>query len=381
MIDAVRLKYDLMTKGINVPAETKDFLISAYGEKFYKDDYVTTTGLMLEFDNGICVTTGMRDESPYGLVAKDGNLFIAKSDDKDFQGLLPAKLWEPNPYLTENGTDRFGPSISAQFDRVRISLICGCSFHCAFCSLNEIPYNKSSVENLTVALEEALKDERVTHVLITGGSPKEEDLPYLTEVYEYFCKKFPGTEFDIMMAPRGFTSYTDDSQYLDYLKHLRDIGVHGLSINLELCDEKTAQKYCKEKAAIGKERYAKFLKLASEVFGPKNVRSAVIVGLEDKESTIEGIKMICACGCQPVLSPYIPYNGIGEYPDTEYLMDIGREATQIVKSCGLEIAPVCDSKHKGDKNNTLESHDGQQLSLVSEEQLLPLAVKKQIQKR
>ena len=349
MTDALKLKYDLMTKGIHVLPETKDFLVSAYGEKFYKDDYVTTSGLMLEFENEIFVTAHMSDESPYNLVVKDGNLFVSKNDEQPSQGLISVKLWEPNPYLTENGTDRFGPAISSQFDRVRISLIRGCSFHCAFCSLNEIPYGKNSVEDLSFALEEALKDERVTHVLITGGSPKEEDLPYLTEVYEYFCKKFPDKEFDIMMTPRGFTSYTDDSQYLDYLKHLHEIGVHGLAVNIELFDKETCGKYCKEKAEIGRDKYLKFLKLASEVFGPLNVRSAVIVGLEDGKSTLEGVEKICACGCLPVLSPYVPYNGIGDYPTTEFLLDISEKATKIATDNGLQLGPIC----KKCRHNTL----------------------------
>ena len=340
MINETELKFDLMNKGINVTPEAKEFLISIFGEKFYRDDYITTSGIMMEFGHETFVVAKMSEESPYCLTFKNGALLVSKEDDSFSEDLISVKLWEPNPFMMEDGHDRFGPAISSQFSRVRISPIRGCSFHCAFCSLNEIPYGKNSVEELTFALQEALKDERVTEVLISGGSPKIEDLPYLTEVYEHFCKTFPNVKIDVMMAPRGFTSYTDDTQYLDYIKHLRQIGVDTLAINIELFDDELSKKYCAEKYNIGRDRYLKFLKLAREVFGPDNVRSAVIVGLESKESTLEAVEKICECGCLPVLSPYMPYNGIGTAPTTKESLEVREKAEKIAKKHGVSIGPI-----------------------------------------
>jgi biotin synthase-related radical SAM superfamily protein len=151
------------------------------------------------------------------------------------------------------------------------------------------------------------------------------------------------------MTPRGFTSYLDKSQYESYIKHLKNIGVKGLSINLELFNDKINMQYCKEKSLIGKDRYFTFLKIASKVFGTKNVRSGLIVGLESKEDTLKAVEEICKCGCMPMLSPYIPYNDIGDYPSAEFLIDIYKETERIIKKYNIPLAPLCEKC----KHNTL----------------------------
>ena len=99
-------------------------------------------------------------------------------------------------------------------------------------------------------------------------------------MYEYFGKKYSQYDIDIMMTPRGFTSYTDSSQYEDYLMFLKKSGISGLSINMELNSVECLKKYCPEKAQIGQENYLKFLELAVKIFGKNKVRSLLIVGLE-----------------------------------------------------------------------------------------------------
>lgn len=347
MKSLIELKIDLMTNGINISPQTKDYLIKNLGEKFYNDDYVTTTGIMLELGDDVYVTSNMKSTSPYNLVVKDEKLYITKKEGcvVDNQNILFVKLWAPSKFMIEKTENKFGPItrfVNAHFDRARINPISGCSFHCAFCSMNEINYRKNTIEEMDEALKYALnQDKRITHVLISGGTPKKEDLPYLTQVYEYFCKTYPNINFDVMMTPRGFTSLVDETQYEDYLKYLKQIGVSGLSINIELFNDDVCKKYCKEKHEIGREKYLKFLKLASKVFGPMNVRSGLIVGLEEKQDTLEAVEEICKCGCLPMLSPYMPYNGIGTSPTTEFLIDVLNESMKIIEKYNLKLAPLC----------------------------------------
>ena len=46
------LMIKLMTQGAILEDSAKEFLISNYGKKFYNDDYVTTTGIMMELLSG-----------------------------------------------------------------------------------------------------------------------------------------------------------------------------------------------------------------------------------------------------------------------------------------------------------------------------------------
>ena len=344
----IKIKIDLLVNGVQLAPNTKDFLINNYGKKFYNDDYVTTSGVMIEIDENTYVTSHISDNSNYIINLSDNkfllffnNVFISE-----------IKIWEPCDYMVNVKENKYGPItkyVNSHFDRSRINPISGCNNHCAFCSMNEIPYRKNTIEQLDLALEESLKDERITHVLISGGSPKEQDLEYLTEVYEYFAQKYKNYKIDVMMTPRGFTSYTDTSQYEEYLKHLKKIGVAGLSINIELFNDEICEKYCREKFKIGKQNYLLFLKLASKIFGTTNVRSGLIVGLEPMQDTLDAVEEICKCGCMPMLSPYIPYKGIGDFPTAEFLIETLEKTNEILSKYNISLAPLC----KMCKHNTI----------------------------
>ncbi len=350
MISLKKLKIELMVNGVNIEKDALDYLKKRFGEKFYNDDYVTTTGIMLVLGNNFYVTSDLNKESIYKLTLINNNLILKFNNEE-----VKVEVWQPirsyikNKISKEESKLLSSPIAATHFDRTRISPIGGCNNHCAFCTLNNIKYTKNSIEDLDKCLQVHLKDDRVTHVLITGGSPKECDLKYLTEVYKFFCQKYPQYSFDVMMTPRGFDSYPDTSQYLEYLKLLKSFGVGGLSINLELYDKKICEKYCREKFNIGRENYFYFLKLASKVFGTQNVRSGIIIGLESLQSSLKGVEEICKCGAMPVLSPYVPYNNIGTKPSTKFLENVLTKSEKIVKNYNLNLAPGCPYCH----HNTL----------------------------
>ncbi len=348
MINFKNLKIRLMMNGVSISDEALTILHKTIGEKFYNDDYVTTTGVMIELTEDWYVTVHLNESSEYKIELKSDSLILKENGIE----LIPIKIWKPSEFMLNNEKNRFGlltDFVNAHFDRARISPISGCNNHCAFCSMNAIRYRKNSIEAMDAALKVALEDNRITHILISGGSPKNEDLEYLTEVYEYFCKNYSNYEIDVMMTPRGFNSYLDENQYLDYLKYLKKIGVKGLSINLELFNDKICSKYCPEKFKIGRERYFIFLKLANKIFGKENVRSGLIVGLESVEDTLTAVEEICKCGCMPMLSPYIPYNNIGTFPPSDLLMETLNRAETIIKKYNLQLAPLC----KKCRHNTL----------------------------
>lgn len=336
-----KIKLKLMTNGVNIENDALKYLYKNFGEKFYNDDYITTTGIMIELGNNFYVTSHIDSKSSYKIILEQNNFIL-----KHKKVRKSIKIWQPYPCIAKNVDQNTFELLKSNiavshFDRVRISPINGCNNHCAFCSMNSIKYKKNSIKDINTCLKYLLEDDRITHILISGGSPKQCDLEYLTKVYEYFCKNFPKYDFDVMTTPRGFDSYTDRSQFKPYIEHLKKIGVSGLSINLELYNNEICAKYCPEKYKLGKDNYFYFLKIASEIFGSQNVRSGLIVGLESKKDTLKAVEEICKCGCMPMLSPYIPYNNIGHYPSAAFLYDVYKKTKKIINKYNLNLAPLC----------------------------------------
>lgn len=341
MCDLQNTKISLMVNGINIDDKAMQYIKKQFGERYYNNDYVTTTGLMIDLGNNYYVTSRLEKKSSNLLTLNKKRFFLKQGNRTQ-----SVSLWTPWWVKVKNISKKYqkvldANIVNAHFDRARISPITGCNNHCCFCSQNAEKYKKNSIKDMEKNLKIILKDDRINHVLISGGSPKICDLKYLTKVYEHFCKKFPKYEFDVMTTPRGFDSYTDRSQYYDYLKHLKDIGVKGLSVNLELYDRKICSKYCKEKYVIGRDNYFYFLKIAGEIFGSHHVRSGLIVGLESEESTLKAVEKICECGCMPMLSPYVPYKNIGSYPSLELLYDVYNKSQKIITDHNLNLAPLC----------------------------------------
>lgn len=117
-----------------------------------------------------------------------------------------------------------------------------------------------------------------------------------------------------------------------------------MSINLELYNENLRKKYIPEKYAIGKEHYLLFIQKAVAVFGGK-IRSSLVVGLEDKEDTLAGVRDLAACGCIPVLSAFVPAQGtfMERYPKPEagFLLEIVHEAAEIARCNHTILGPLC----------------------------------------
>ena len=345
-------KLELMVNGVAITDKLKNHLLEKIG-KFYNDDYVTTTGVMLEIgtNQDTYVTAHLNNKSKYVLDLENDEVIFYNRKSKEKTDTT-IKIWEPSPYMTQsklNNNGEYFNYVNSHFDRARISPISGCSFSCAFCSVNSYDYGLNELPPMDCALTNALQDKRVTHVLISGGSPKECDLPFLTTVYEHFPQKFANYDFDVMCTPRGFTNYTDKSQYRGYIQHLKDIGVKGLSINIELFNSKICAKYCPEKFGIGNSNYLYFLECASEIYGTENVRSGLIVGLEPLKDTLRAVEEICKTGCMPMLSPYIPYNNIGKFPTVEFLLKAKEKTDEILEKYNIPLAPLC----KKCKHNTL----------------------------
>jgi hypothetical protein len=199
------------------------------------------------------------------------------------------------------------------------------------------------VDAVRVAVEDPILPAQ--HLLISGGTPKEEDFSYINQVYEQVAGTFPDLAVDVMMAPvEGLL----DPQTL------RNYGVHGLAINLELFNPEIAIRKAKGKYDIGRENYLRFIEDAVDVFGLGKIRSLLMIGIEPLEDTLEGVRALAERGCDPVLSPFVPDPATPlrdeKPPSVELQKEAYLRAREIVdKYNGVVLGPRCIP----DQHNTL----------------------------
>lgn len=333
------LKAQLFEHGIKISSEAKKVL-DKQSDIWLMDDYITCSGVTLHYNNTY-VTSGVNSDSKIELISRNEKLFI-----KDFENnLFETTVITPSDYMRDTleiEGKKITVYVNTYTDRVRLQLISGCANKCKFCNATEFKYEFNSISGLETALKIALEQSDVRHVLISSGSVKNEDLEKITDMYDYFGKKYSNLDLDIMMTPRGFTSYTDSSQYEDYIKHLKDVGISGLSINMELNSVEHLTKYCPEKAKIGQENYLKFIEIAVKIFGKDNVRSLLIVGLEPLEETLKGVEKLAKIGCNPVLSPLFPYGEANFPPKADLFISAKEQSEKICKKYNIEMGPLCN---------------------------------------
>ncbi len=332
-----KLKARLLEKGIKVSEGAKKVL-DKQSDIWLMDDYITCSGITLKYENQYA-TVGVEESSPYELVEKRKKLYITDGSDE-----IETTVITPPDYMKDEliiDGKKITVYVNTYTDRTRLQLMSGCSNNCKFCNAVEFKYELNSIKGMEEALEIALKQTKTRHLLISSGSVWEHDLEKITEMYDYFVKKYSYLDIDIMMTPRGFTNYNDSSQYEGYIKHLKEIGVHGLSINMELNNPTYLKRYCPEKYAIGQKNYLKFLETAVKVFGKDKVRSLLIVGIEPLEETLKGVEKLAKIGVNPVLSPLFPYGEANFPPKADLFIEAKEKSEEICKKYKIKMGPLC----------------------------------------
>lgn len=342
--EAQELKFRLLAEGITITPALKEHVRSIQGDRAMTPaDFASTSGIILRLDESVWVNTPIVDHNPNFVDVPPLRL------DVGVDGLVvegpgvqcPAQLWLPPNYHEEAAPDglRYTSYAFTHGDRVRISPIEGCSMTCKFCNLPyEFRYRTKRVAGLVDAVDRALRDEAqpAAHVLISGGTPKEQDVGYVRDVYEAVLLAFPAVPVDIMMVPiPGLL----DPQWL------KSLGVAELSVNLEVFGATRAVQVMRQKAARGIDFYLSYLEEAGLVLGGARVRSMMMVGLEPIEDTLAGVVAIAERGCTPVLSPFRPdpVTPLAQEPPPKAAMlrETYLRANEIADDYGVALGPDC----------------------------------------
>lgn len=347
------LKVRLMQQGAEFAPEARRRMCrSKFGQiAFY--DYATTGGIVIELDGRVYANVPVRfQHSDFRIdFGNDEFLLFYHEEKLPVQvRIIPAPKYALDAVRLEDGTP-VRELVMTHADRVRISPVHGCSFHCNYCTCNISVYRELTREQLDAAFRIALNDpyNAPRHVLISGGTPRETEDSYfwLNDIYRYFPNAYPELDFDVMLSPRTLMPGQEVSGGYDgFLRFLHnECGVKTMSVNLELYNEDQRERFIPEKAAIGMKRYELFIKNAVAIFGEGNIRSSLIVGLESPEDTLHGVRMLVDWGCLPVLSAFVPAPGTDgatlPAPEVPFLLDVVERANDIVSRAGSQLGPLC----------------------------------------
>jgi hypothetical protein len=272
MSSAEQLKFCLLAEGLTITDEVRRAVTSLSGNSSLTPaDFASTSGVILCLDHSVWVNAPIADHNP-NFVDRPG--FVLHRDPA---GLVvrggafecDASLWIPPRYhgtIDDRGVPR-NNFVVTHGDRARVSPIQGCRLACKFCN---VPYEDryatkplaSILDSLRLALTDELQPAR--HVLVSGGAPRPEDHLYLRNVYTSIFEAFPDVDVDIMMVPIP--------GLLD-VRELSALGVHELSINLELFGDDAARRLMPHKYRQGRSEYLRFIADAVEVLGVGRLRS------------------------------------------------------------------------------------------------------------
>jgi hypothetical protein len=346
MLTAIqRLKLALMTEGMSVTPAARDRVAGAGPSRrpLTLADYASTSGVSLRLENDVWVNAPIVDfnanfvTSPTAVLDAGNDGFILRHGHLEVVA-IPVPVPDYHDKTNAQG-ERFTNYGITHTDRVRISPVWGCANTCQFCDIPyRLGYRRNEPDRLVESVVRAIADAALParHVLISGGTPVAADYEYLQDVYRRVCCAVPTVAVDAMMAPMP--------GLLD-AAHLRAIGLHGMSINLEIYDEQRARQIMPNKAKVGRQAYLAFIEHAAAVFGPGRVRSLLLLGLEPLDDTLRGVEALAERGCDPVLSPFrpdpaTPLRNVPP-PSAAVLGEVYERALEIVERHGVKLGPRC----------------------------------------
>jgi glutathione synthase/RimK-type ligase-like ATP-grasp enzyme len=224
-------------------------------------------------------------------------------------------------------------------DRLRIKMIHGCEYKnlgvgCKFCNVSESDKVYSIDE--TMAALQSNPDLLFRHMMIGGGTClSSECWDNIISLSKRLKSEYKDKTLSLMSVPPS----------IDVLHNLKNAGVDEAAFNIEIYSEKSAEDLMPGKSAHRRETYFQVLSEAVKVFGKGNVRSAIIVGLEDDSAVLSAVEKLSAIGVQPCLSVF--RQTIGSVlsdrlpPTNTYLKHIYLKAESIAEKYDLNIGPKC----------------------------------------
>ena len=345
------LKAELLVEGVSATPEALRQIGTKYKEQNHglfgwdfedhvgtslPDDFVLSDGTVVQFrKNG---------RSPYQVCADGESLTLMKGEDKQ-----DVVRWIDRPFY-------YGKHTTNNNAMVKIGQVGGedclffcyqnyCSFfskheQCLFCNLvstsetYDSVLKKKDTEDIGEVAAAAFAEGNVRHVLLTGGCfSHEKEIEMVSQILASVRRhtgldRVPGT---ILPSP----AKGDD----DALRY-HDAGINAIGFSMEIWDERLYKAICPGKSAgTSHDEFVCAIEKAVSVFGEGNVYAVFVMGLEPRETFLEGVRELTSRGANVVPFVWSPNPGSKleghRAPTSRWYVDTVLEAAEIVQRSGV----------------------------------------------
>ncbi|MCM1222840.1 MAG: ATP-grasp domain-containing protein [Lachnospiraceae bacterium] len=340
--DLSKLKIALLAHGIRVRYENMD------ASDISRVKHAVNKGFDLIFDHkwyvNACMEGKFSELSPFELIYKQGDIWELYYENTYISQVNIDMLEDLSDHRTQNNICYH--SIAQFFtDRLRIHPFSTCCFGkkkqnaCKFCELGnglfEVnDYGEDDIFEVVGAYIDS--DLPIEHFMIGGGTALDQESWERIIRIVRFIREKTNRRIYLMTVPPP----------IELLPKLYEAGVNEVGFNLELYDRKAAREYMPLKGQIPLQSYYDVFDRAVQLWGSSgNVRSLMMLGLESKENTLNGVKELCQRGVMPIISLFRPmYNTPLENLTPMSFQDIYDTWLAILNICrqyGLIPGPLC----------------------------------------
>lgn len=343
--------------GLKIALLNQGCVIDNQAAAFFKDHGIikkaTFSAIDFKLKNGLLIN------APVNIKFTDFSPFVIKIDcsghpvlnyyDTEISEISVEMEPEWNNRMTQNAVP-YGRIAYLSVDRLRIKHESVCEFKkegvgCSFCGipLSRYYFNDKDIEEVINYL---VPQPSYRHILIGGGSgDASQEYKHILKITHLIHKTNPNLPIYLMSIP---------PENLQVLEKYKLSGITEVAFNIEIWDRKLAERLMPGKGKILLTTYLAALKESTKLWGKNgNVRTALIVGLNNSGTLLNGIEQLCQDGIQPMLSVFrpMPTTKLSSLvpPSNSNLLDIYSKAQQICEKYDLTLGPMCNDC----KNNML----------------------------
>jgi biotin synthase-related radical SAM superfamily protein len=374
-VDYLKLKAELLVEGVRASPGALKGVGEVYKEQnhgLFGWEFEDHVGALLPDDfllpDGTVVQFRKNSASPYTVAAQGRTLVLSRADEQ-----MCNVKWITRPAYYARSTGHGNSMVKVgQIGGEDCLFFCYqnyCSFfsqheQCLFCNLvstsetYDSVLRKKDTEDIGEVAAEAFAEGTVRHVLLTGGCfnhEREIDMVsrILTSIREHArLDRIPGT---VLPSP---AKGPDDA------KRYHDAGIDAIGFSMEIWDEGLYRAICPGKSrATSHDEFVAGIEKAVKVFGEGNVYAVFVMGLEPRETFLQGVKEITARGANVVPFVWSPNPGSKleghRAPTSRWYLDTALEAARIVIASGVPSG-TANHCYRCDGNSLL--HDALRLN-------------------
>lgn len=344
----IALKIALLNQGLRITDSANiEFLKrGGYNKSVFSSIDLTINDIRFN----VPINTKLSSLSPFSLSFEDD--FILKYYNTNISSVKVETTKSIKNLYTKNN-EPYNKIAFIGGDRLRIRPEKRCYYKainkgCMFCPGNSISrniYSNYDMSDIFEVIDYCYLNESFRHILIGGGTACPEDnSKRIIDTIKYISSISTKPIYLMCTPPNN----------KELIKAYVEAGVSEIAFNIEIYDRELAKKYMPGKGEILLEQYLESLKYAVGLLGNTgNVRSMLMVGLENFDNTLKAVEILCKNGIQPMLSIFRPTSDSSLshiiQPSNDELLYLYDRAQKMCESFNLTLGPSCPSC----QNNTL----------------------------